>query len=165
VDSGEGAGEHETSALFSNQITLQKRHRQTRRLFTSCLVALFLRGRSCPLCYRSVRNEPDCCVTWGRGQGQGEDEDDNAEMRQTANQRSNSWCKDLTLLPISRRGTVNRSPSDGERVQRPIQGRSGPHCSPVVSPRFPPFLVVLCRFSSVPPSIRVDFRLFAAFVE
>jgi len=50
------------------------------------------------------------------------------------------------------------------RVQRPDQGRSGPHCSPVISPRFPPVLVVARRFSGVPAWIRVDFRLFAASV-
>jgi len=54
--------------------------------------------------------------------------------------------------------------SDGRRVQRPDQGRSGPHCSPVVSARFPPFLVVSRRFSGVRLWIRVDFRLFAASV-
>jgi len=87
-----------------------------------------------------------------------------AEQRQTANQRPISWCKNLVLQPTSRCGTVNRSPSDGRRVQRPDQGRSGPHCSPVVSPRFSPFLVVSRRFSGVSPWIRVDFRLFATSV-
>jgi len=80
------------------------------------------------------------------------------EKQQTANQRSNLNCEDLAFQPINRCVTVNRSPSDRRRVQWPDQGRSAPPCRPVLSLRFPSFLLVSRRFSSVPHQTCVERR-------
>ena len=89
------------------------------------------------------------------------------EKKQTANQRSKLMCEDLAYQPITLCGTVNRSPSDRRRVQWPDQGRSAHPCRPVVSLRFPSFLLVSLRFSGVPHQICVicvEHRLWAAAV-
>jgi len=94
-----------------------------------------------------VRKEPNCCITSPGEPGRGEDEEDNAP---SSNRRPindyNLWCEDLALQPINRYGAVNESPPDSRRVQRPDQGRSGPHCSPLVSRRFSSILVVSRAF-------------------
>jgi len=67
-------------------------------------------------------------------------------MQPTANQRSNLWWKDLSMRPIDRFGTVNRSHSNNRGIQRPYQVRSGPHCNLVVSRGFSSFHVASRAF-------------------
>jgi len=165
VDGGDG-GRRASSVRFAFTLnhTTEKTQADARSFF-------FLYGRSPPMWavlppISSVRGQGTRLLChFGGGTGarcrRGRQR---AEQQQIANQRLNMWCKDLALQPISRCGAVNRSPSECRRVQRPDQGRSGPNCSPVVSPRFPPFLVVSCRVSGVPPWIRVDYRPFASLV-
>jgi len=86
------------------------------------------------------------------------------EKQQTADQRSNLMSEDLAFQPINRSGTVNRFPSDRQRVQWADHGRSAPPCRPVVSLRFPSLLLVPRRFSGVPHQICVERRLWAAAV-
>jgi len=83
------------------------------------------------------------------------------KQQQTANQRSNLVCEDLTWLAINKCGPVNRSPSNRRRVQWPDQGRFGPPCRPVASIRFKLFILLSLRYLSYPPQIYVERRLWA----
>ena len=86
------------------------------------------------------------------------------EKQQTAHQRSNLMCADLAFQPINRRGTLNWYTPDGRRAEWPTQGISAPPGKPVVSLRFPSFLLVCRRFSGVPRQICVERRLWATAV-
>jgi len=82
-----GGGRREMADWFVHCIMLPKRHRQTRRLLNSCMVALPICGRSCPLLCRSVGKEPVCHSGGGTG-ARRRQRRQSLEQQQTANQPS-----------------------------------------------------------------------------
>jgi len=168
-----GAGGHEALDFFLHRIALRRIHRQTRCFFFSSTATLPPQWAVFPRLLSGLEQGAQLLRHLGGGTGAWRrrgllnrlsTRTTTREKQQRANQRSNLMCEDLSFQPINRCGTVNRSPSDRLRVQWPDQGRSGPPCRPVVSLRFPSFLLVSRRFSGVPHQICVERRLWAAAV-
>ena len=68
-----------------HRIALQNMHRQTRRFFLPSTATLPLGGQSCPFFCQGLRQELNCCDSWGEGQGRG-DYDDNNTRKATDSQ-------------------------------------------------------------------------------